>query len=48
MSKLDRDESVAIQYSVRSAKGSWHKMVKKVSTRIHKKGSVRDGLRALK
>ncbi|MFA5163337.1 MAG: type IV secretory system conjugative DNA transfer family protein [Patescibacteria group bacterium] len=48
MSKLDRDESLAIQYTVRSAKGSWHYQVKRLSSRIHRKGSVREGLRSLK
>lgn len=48
LSKLDRAESLAIQYTVRSAKGSWHYQVKRLSSRIHRKGSVREGLRSLK
>ncbi|HPY08315.1 MAG: type IV secretory system conjugative DNA transfer family protein [Patescibacteria group bacterium] len=45
LSKLDKDESLAIQYLVRSAKGAWHGVVRKMVARIQQKGSVVDGLR---
>lgn len=48
LSKLDRHESIAIQYIVRSAPGSWHKASKRTSTMINRYGSVRQGLRASK
>jgi len=48
MSKLERDESLVIQYLVRSAKGSWHKRSKLLSSRIHRYGSVREGLHSFK
>ncbi len=46
MSKLGKDESLAIQYVMRSAKGSWHSYAKKVARRIVEKKSVEDGLRS--
>ncbi|MFA6514604.1 MAG: type IV secretory system conjugative DNA transfer family protein [Patescibacteria group bacterium] len=45
LSKLDKGESVAIQYIVRSAKRSWHARVRKVVFMIHRKNSVAQGLR---
>lgn len=48
LSKLDRDESVAIQYVVRSTPRRWHRRSKRLSVRIHKKASVRLGLRSMK
>ncbi|MCX6794799.1 MAG: type IV secretion system DNA-binding domain-containing protein [Candidatus Falkowbacteria bacterium] len=46
LSKLDKDESLAIQYTVRSAKGSWHRISRRVAASIIKKQSVKNGLRA--
>lgn len=48
MSKLDKDESIAVQYVVRSAKGSWHGEVRKTVRRIQSKNSVNDGIRVNK
>jgi len=45
LSKLGKDESIAIQYVVRSARSYWHKKVRKVVRRIHKKNSVAEGLK---
>ena len=44
MSKLDKDESMAIQYLVRSANGSWHGRVRKIVRRIQTKNSVSGGI----
>ncbi len=44
MSKLDKDESIAVQYIVRSALGSWHRKVRKIVRRIQTKNSVSDGI----
>ncbi|MDD2680890.1 MAG: type IV secretion system DNA-binding domain-containing protein [Patescibacteria group bacterium] len=44
MSKLDKDESISIQYVVRSAKSAWHRQVRSVVRRIQKKNSVADGI----
>ena len=46
MSKLDKDESISLQYMVRSARNSWHKVIKNTVAQIIQKNSVRDGLRA--
>lgn len=46
LSKLDRHESVSIQYVVRSAKSAWHARSKRASLMIHRQGSVYRGLRA--
>ena len=46
LSKLDKDESLAIQYTVRSARGSWHGISRGVSSSILKKQSVKNGLAA--
>jgi hypothetical protein len=46
LSKLDRQESIAIQYVVRSAPKSWHRASKRSSTMINRSGSVWKGLRA--
>lgn len=43
LSKLEKGESLAIQYLVRSAKGSWHSQVKNIVARIHSKKSVAAG-----
>ena len=48
LSKLERHESVSIQYVVRSAKSSWHQRSKRTSLMIHRNGSVFRGLRASK
>lgn len=47
LSKLDKDESLAIQYTVRSAKGSWHGISRRVVSGIIKKQSVKNGLAAV-
>lgn len=44
MSKLEKDESIAVQYVVRSAHGSWHRKVRKIVRRIQDKNSVSDGI----
>ncbi|MDA3802916.1 MAG: type IV secretion system DNA-binding domain-containing protein [Patescibacteria group bacterium] len=46
LSKLDKDESLAIQYVVRSAVGKWHGRVKSVVSNIHKESSVSKGMSA--
>jgi len=46
LSKLDKDESLAIQYTVRSARGVWHGRVRKIVTKINQKNSVSEGLKA--
>ncbi|MFA6194404.1 MAG: DUF87 domain-containing protein [Patescibacteria group bacterium] len=46
LSKLDKDESLAIQYTVRSARGSWHGTSRRVAQSIIKKQSVKNGLMA--
>lgn len=46
LSKLDKDESLVIQYVVRSASGSWHGRVRRTVSKIHQKNSVREGVRA--
>lgn len=48
MSKLSKDESMAIQYIVRSAKSSWHRKAKRVVKKIIEKNSVYQGIRASK
>ncbi len=46
ISKLEKGESLVIQYVVRSAKGSWHGKVRHTVSRIQEKNSVADGLRS--
>jgi len=46
LSKLSKDESLAVQYTVRSARGDWHRKVRQAVTKIHQKNSVAEGLRA--
>jgi len=46
LSKLEKDESLAIQYTVRSAQGSWHGVSRRVVSSIIKKQSVKNGLTA--
>ena len=45
LSKLDKDESLVIQYVVRSAFGSWHKRTRKVVENINKSGSISKGIK---
>ncbi len=45
MSKLNKDEAIAVQYVVRSAKPGWHRVVVKFVANVHKFNSVRDALR---
>lgn len=44
MSKLDKDESMAVQYVVRSAYGSWHRRVRSIVRKIQEKKSLSDGI----
>jgi len=46
MSKLSKDESIAIQYVVRSAMPVWHRKVKRVVRKIIEKNSVYQGVKA--
>ncbi len=46
MSKLKSEESLAIQYVVRSAHPSWHLKVKTIVKKIQKTNSISDGLSA--
>jgi len=46
LSKLEKDESLGIQYTVRSARGSWHGVSRRVVASIIKKQSVKHGLAA--
>ena len=46
LSKLGKDESLAVQYLVRSARPSWHKKVRRVVAKIHQKNSVVQGVKA--
>jgi len=46
LSKLGKDESLAIQYLVRSAGKRWHRRSRRVVARIHKRNSVLAGVRA--
>jgi len=46
MSKLSKDESIAIQYVVRSATPAWHSKAKKVVTKIIEKNSVSQGIKS--
>ena len=45
LSKLDRSESIAIQYVVRSAPKKWHRASKRATMMINRYGSVRQGLK---
>lgn len=45
LSKLEKGESIALQYLVRSAKGSWHGSLRKAVARIQEKQSVALGLK---
>ncbi|MEI6835829.1 MAG: type IV secretion system DNA-binding domain-containing protein [Candidatus Falkowbacteria bacterium] len=45
MSKLSKDESIAIQYIVRSALPGWHRKVKRVVRKIMEKNSVYQGVK---
>lgn len=44
MSKLSSEEGVAVQYVVRSAKGSWHRKISKVAREVRKGKSINDAL----
>lgn len=48
MSKLSKDESVAIQYVVRSAVSSWHRKAKRVVKKIIETNSVYQGVKSAK
>ncbi len=40
LSKLEHDESIAVQYVIRSANASWHAKVRSVVSSSHKKGVI--------
>ena len=46
LSKLGKDESLAIQYLVRSARASWHSRSRRLVKKIHQKNSVSEGLKS--
>ncbi len=46
LSKLDKEESLAIQYTVRSARSYWHAQSRRVAAKIIQKNSVKEGLKA--
>lgn len=48
MSKLSKDESISIQYIVRSAMPSWHRKAKRVVKKIIQKNSVYHGVKSAK
>jgi hypothetical protein len=45
LSKLEKNESMAIQFVVRSAKSAWHKRIKTVVRKAYKKNSITQGLK---
>lgn len=47
LSKLGKDESLVIQYLVRSARKSWHRRSRRAVTKINRKNSVVAGVRAM-
>ncbi len=47
LSKLEKDESLAVQYVVRSAIGTWHSRVRTVVASIQKLNSVTKGIEAV-
>jgi hypothetical protein len=46
MSQLAKNESICLQYVVRSAHSGWHRKIKKTVTKIIEKNSVEDGISA--
>jgi len=44
MSKLSREEGLAVQYTVRSAKGIWHKKSSKIVSKAHRCQSVAEAI----
>jgi hypothetical protein len=46
LSKLDKDESLVLQYTVRSAKNVWHAKARRVVAKINQKNSVKEGVKA--
>jgi len=45
LSKLEKSESMAIQFVTRSAKSSWHRRIKNVVRKSYKKNSIKQGLK---
>jgi hypothetical protein len=45
LSKLEKSESMAIQFITRSAKSSWHGRIKNVVRKSYKKNSIKQGLK---
>jgi hypothetical protein len=45
LSKLEKSESMAIQFITRSAKSSWHRRIKNVVRKSYKKNSIKQGLK---
>lgn len=46
LSKLEKNESLVIQYTVRSARAAWHSRTRQVVSKILQKNSVKEGLKA--
>lgn len=46
ISKLENNESIAIQYVVRSARKEWHSTARKIIHNIQKKNSIKEGMSA--
>lgn len=47
MSKLNKDESVALQFVVRSAKKNWHQVCRRTTQAIYRKNSIYEGMKSL-
>ncbi|NCD01090.1 type IV secretory system conjugative DNA transfer family protein [bacterium] len=43
LSKLESHESIAVQYTIRSANASWHSKIRAVVSNSHKKGVITEG-----
>ncbi|HMB66304.1 MAG TPA: hypothetical protein VKO42_05500, partial [Patescibacteria group bacterium] len=46
MSKLNKDESMALQFTVRSAKPGWHRRINKLVREIHQGKTIQEALKA--
>lgn len=46
ISKLEKGESIAIQYVVQSAKKEWHSISRRIISNIQKKNSISEGIKA--
>jgi type IV secretory pathway TraG/TraD family ATPase VirD4 len=45
LSKLEKNESMAIQFVTRSAKSTWHRKIKTVVGKSYRKNSIKEGLK---